>query len=136
VARLEATRRLASALDARTDVSLLAAQGTVPSGDCPYNRYELSEALSVIAGWRVAGSLFASASGTVPWDCPYGRYELSVASRVISGTAARAFETGQFSFASLAACSKPASSRPSTSPRTVRWIAVMPNPPFTLSSVT
>src|SRR5439155_7781987 len=52
----------------------------------------------------------------------------SRASSVISGTAASAFETGQFSFAVWAACVKPSSAIPGTLPSTVSAIFVMPSP--------
>src|SRR5205085_11515807 len=52
----------------------------------------------------------------------------SRASRVISGTEASAFETGQVSFASCAACRNASSSMPGTLPSTVSAIFVMPWP--------
>src|SRR5919206_439479 len=50
-------------------------------------------------------------------------------------TAPRAFDTGQPSFASRAACSNAASSIPSTSPRTVSRIDVIRKPPSAWSRV-
>src|SRR6266850_4286110 len=48
--------------------------------------------------------------------------------RLISGTPASAFDTGQFSFACVAAFAKASSSIPGTRPATSRAIFVMPSP--------
>jgi hypothetical protein len=129
-----AARRLACS---RLSAYFGPSSGTVPGGlSLRRLRVERGVQRDLRLWCRRLSARFRSASGTVPEGLSHGGYELSEASSVISGTAASAFETGQFFLASSAACSKPASSRPSTSPWTVRWIAVMPKPPSTLSSVT
>ncbi len=45
-----------------------------------------------------------------------------------------AWLTGQFALASSAAFTKPSSSRPGTSPSTVRWMPVMPVPGWKVTS--
>lgn len=45
-----------------------------------------------------------------------------------------AWLTGQLAFASSAALTKPASSRPGTVPTTVRWMPVMPVPGWKVTS--
>ena len=61
------------------------------------------------------------------WPWSWSRYASSASSE-ISGTAASAFETGQFTFAPSAASRKPSASIPGTVPRTASAIRVIPVP--------
>ena len=65
------------------------------------------------------------AGASIPLRVPQPSNE---ASSVISGTAASAFDTGQFSFAVSAARRNDASSSPAPLPRTVSAIRVIPSP--------